>query len=489
MHEAQASKRKKSGESHRSVSRHFHIHLFLGHSATMPVYSVSHVENVRICVIMVGLPARGKSLIAQKIVRYLLWLSIKSKCFNVGSYRRLLTLREDTTFDFFDPENEAGLKVRQEAVNQAVKDMMKWFAEENGVVGILDATNSTRNRRSQLLKLCRENLIEPIFLELWCDDKDLILQNIADVKTTSPDYVDLDSEYATNDFLGRIKQYEKYYETMDLAADADLTFIKLVNVTSQIIVNRIESYLELRIVYYVMNLHIKPRSIWLSRHGESQYNLTGQIGGDLDLSERGWRYAKKLPELVLKSLGEEHKHTNLTVWTSTLKRTQQTASFLPYQKKLEWKALDELDAGECDGMTYEEIETEFPDDFKARDDNKYEYRYRGGESYRDIVIRLEPIIMELERQENILIITHQAVLRCLYAYFMNVPQEESPWMLIPLHTLIKLEPRAYLTLVLRIKADIPAVSTYKEKGTSQLGEGSVNEGSVKSRDLISNSAT
>lgn len=58
-----------------------------------------------------------------------------------------------------------------------------------------------------------------------------------------------------------------------------------------------------------------------------------------------------------------------------------------------------------------------------------------------------------------------------------------------LHTLIKLEPRAYLTLVLRIKADIPAVSTYKEKGTSQLGEGSVNEGSVKSRDLISNSAT
>lgn len=37
------------------------------------------------------------------------------------------------------------------------------------------------------------------------------------------------------------------------------------------------------------------------------------------------------------------------------------------------------------------------------------YRYRGGESYRDVVVRLEPIIMELERQENILIIAHQAV--------------------------------------------------------------------------------
>lgn len=451
----------------------------------MPVYAVSHVENVRVCVIMVGLPARGKSLIAQKIVRYLLWLSIKSKCFNVGSYRRTLVeqTQQAATADFFDPHNAEGLRTRQTAVDLAVKDMMKWFALENGVVGILDATNSTRVRRRELLTLCRANLIEPVFLELWCNDRELILQNIADVKTLLPDYEHVELDAATADFLGRIAQYEKTYETMDVQADLALTFIKLVNVSTQIIVNRIELYLELRIVYYVMNLHIKPRLIWLLRHGELEYNLTGKIGGDSDLSERGWKYARKLPDLVLKLLGGDN--TNLTVWTLTLKRTQQTALYLPYKKKLEWKALDELDAGECDGMTYEEIEQQFPDDFKARDDNKYEYRYRGGELYRDIVIRLEPIIMELERQENILIITHQAVLRCLYAYFMNVPQEESPWMLIPLHTLIKLEPRAYLTLVLRIKADIPAVSTYKEKGTSQLGEAAA--GSIGSRDLISNS--
>jgi len=31
----------------------------------------------------------------------------------------------------------------------------------------------------------------------------------------------------------------------------------------------------------------------------------------------------------------------------------------------------------------------------------------GGESYRDVVVRLEPVIMELERQDNILIIGHQ----------------------------------------------------------------------------------
>lgn len=454
----------------------------------MPVYSISHVENVRVCVVMVGLPARGKSLIAQKIVRYLLWLLIKSRCFNVGTYRRELVPNYDLLdADFFDPSNEDGLRHRRDAIDAATIDMMKWFTEDEGVVGILDATNSTRERRDYILKLCRDNSIEPMYLESWCDDEKLILQNIVDVKTTSPDYAHRDNEFATRDFLRRIKHYELTYETMDVLNDADLTFIKLVNVNQQIILNRIESYLESRIVYYVMNLHIKPRSIWLSRHGESEYNLTGQIGGDANLLERGWRYACKLPELVAQSLGEEMRDTPLTVWTSTLKRTQQTALYLPYKKKLQWKALDELDAGECDGMTYEEIEQRFPEDFKARDDNKYEYRYRGGESYRDIVIRLEPIIMELERQENILIITHQAVLRCLYAYFMNVPQEESPWMSIPLHTLIRLEPRAYSTLVSRIKADIPAVSTYKEKGTSQLGELATGELTLKSRDLIKES--
>lgn len=38
-----------------------------------------------------------------------------------------------------------------------------------------------------------------------------------------------------------------------------------------------------------------------------------------------------------------------------MKRTIATAEHLKYPK-LAWKALDELDAGVCDGMTYEEIE-------------------------------------------------------------------------------------------------------------------------------------
>lgn len=48
------------------------------------------------------------------------------------------------------------------------------------------------------------------------------------------------------------------------------------------------------------------------------------------------------------------KDAPLTIWTSTLKRTSQTAKYLVEElgwEKLQWKALDELDSGVCDAMT------------------------------------------------------------------------------------------------------------------------------------------
>ncbi|MCJ1372792.1 Fructose-2,6-bisphosphatase [Loxospora ochrophaea] len=422
------------------------------------------VEGTRIAVVMVGLPARGKSLIAGKVVRYLAWLSIPAKTFNVGSYRRADT--PQPTADFFDTGNSEGERLRHAAAEAAVQDMVKWFASGQGIVAILDATNSTKSRRRWVHQRCEANNIATLYVESKCDDEATVMSNILEVKTTSPDYKGQDPELAAQDFRNRIRNYEKVYQSID-EDEKDLTYVKLIDVGKQVIINQIKDYLQSRVVYYLMNLHIKPRSIWLSRHGESEFNLSGQIGGDASLSARGELYAKRLPDLVAQSVGDDRK---LTIWTSTLKRTIQTARFLAASPKgygkLEWKALDELDSGVCDGLTYQEIEDLYPEDFRARDDDKYNYRYRGGESYRDVVIRLEPIIMELERSENIIIVTHQAVLRCIYAYYMNVPQEKSPWMEVPLHTLIKLTPRAYSTEEVRYKANIPAVSTFREKGST-----------------------
>ena len=45
----------------------------------------------------------------------------------------------------------------------------------------------------------------------------------------------------------------------------------------------------------------------------------------------------------------------------------------------QWKSLNELDAGACDCLTYEEIQEKFPEEFALRDQDKYHYRYPRGE--------------------------------------------------------------------------------------------------------------
>lgn len=199
--------------------------------------------------------------------------------------------------------------------------MLSWLAA-GGVVAILDATNSTKERRRWVSDTCEARGIEVLFVESKCDDDDIIMANIRDVKTTSPDYRGQDPEEAAQDFRNRIRNYEKIYKTIDADGDEDnYTYLKIMDVGKQVIINRIRDYLQSRIVYYLMNLHIRPRSVWLSRvsvpppstllcrladedqHGESMYNLDGRIGGDTMLSQRGELYAKKLPELARQSVG------------------------------------------------------------------------------------------------------------------------------------------------------------------------------------------
>ncbi|CAO3595466.1 unnamed protein product [Absidia cylindrospora] len=405
---------------------------------------------------MVGLPARGKTYISQKVCRYLSWLGIKTKVFNVGNYRRQLH-GANLPHSFFDPHNSEGEQQRQEAAKVALEDMMQWLLDDHGgMVALYDATNSTHKRRRWLHDTLTAKGIQVLFIESICQDESLVLANVRDVKLSSPDYQNMDPQAAALDFTARIDHYKEQYETI---TEQDYTYVKLINVGSQNVINMIQGYLESRIVYYVLNLHIQPRKIYFSRHGESQYNVDGKIGGDSDLSQQGRLYAAQLPDLIQTHLGPER---NLTVWTSTMKRTIQTAEGLAYPK-LQWKALDELDAGVCDGMTYEEIEEQYPEDYANRDEDKFNYRYRGGESYRDVVLRLEPIIMELERHENILIVGHQAILRCIYAYFMNYNQEDLPYIKIPLHTLIELTPKAYGCEEKRYRVDIKAVDTHRPK--------------------------
>jgi broad specificity phosphatase PhoE len=65
------------------------------------------------------------------------------------------------------------------------------------------------------------------------------------------------------------------------------------------------------------------------------------------------------------------------------------------------RTLNELNTGACEGMTKEEIREKMPLEFEARETDKLAYRYPGGgESYLDVIERVRPLIVELERLRN-----------------------------------------------------------------------------------------
>ena len=348
------------------------------------------------------------------------------------------------------------MNIREKCAELALDDITEWL-KGKGQVAIFDATNTTRQRRQKVQDHLDVHGFKGLFVESICDDDEIIESNILEVKVNSPDYQGVNPEEACQDFQARINQYKNFYEPIALEHDQNMPFLKVIDGGKRFLMNKVEGYLQSRIVYYIMNLHITPRAIYLSRHGESVMNLQGRIGGDSDLTPRGWEYSKVLGKFV-----NDDMPADLKVWISEMKRTKQTAMFI--DRPVEpWKAVNEIDAGVCEGMTYEEIQEKYPEDFARRDEDKFHYRYARGESYEDLVARLEPVIMELERQHNVLVICHQAVARCLLAYFLDHNSDELPYLRVPLHTVIKLTPVAYGCRVEKFDLKVPAVNTHREK--------------------------
>jgi len=169
--------------------------------------------------------------------------------------------------------------------------------------------------------------------------------------------------------------------------------------------------------------------IYLSRHGESLYNLENRIGGNSDLSSNGKKYSKLLRDFF-------ENHDIKLIFTSNLIRTINTASSID-KKKTIIKDLNEINAGIAEDLTYDEFKSKYPNEFIKRKKDKLNYRYPKGESYIDLQKRLLPVIETLKnQQDNILVVAHQAVLRVIYAYLTGKNISEIPYISIPLHTVI-----------------------------------------------------
>lgn len=393
------------------------------------------VDLKPLAIVMVGKPARGKTFIAGRIDRYTRWLGYASKLFNVGEYRRE-RLGVGQPHSFFDFGNADGRRALEGVAAEAVEDLIRWITS-GGEVGVLDATNGTPERRAWVRARMEAAGLRVVFIEIVCEDEAWIERNVRNTKRFSRDYVDQDAKEAVRDFTARIEHYTRTYASV---SDDEGSFIRITDKGKKIELSRIDGILPGRLVAFLTHLHDSARTIYLTRHGESEDNRLGRIGGDSDLTPSGREYADRLAAY----LADEIPATApLNVWHSSLRRTIETARPIGRGTD-EWKLLDEIDGGICEGMTYTDIERSLPEEFAGRRADKFRYRYPQGESYQDVIARLDPLVLELERRRNpTVIVAHQAVLRALYSYLIGSPPEECPFLPIPLHTVIRLTPGAY----------------------------------------------
>jgi 6-phosphofructo-2-kinase/fructose-2,6-biphosphatase 2 len=88
---------------------------------------------------------------------------------------------------------------------------------------------------------------------------------LQEVKISGPDYNNVNKEEALKDFLLRIKHYQDKYEPLDEFRERNLSFMKIYNTGEKVLVHKHEGHIQARIVYYLMNIHITPRTIYLCR--------------------------------------------------------------------------------------------------------------------------------------------------------------------------------------------------------------------------------
>ena len=129
------------------------------------------------------------------------------------------------------------------------------------------------------------------------------------------------------------------YESVD---QRDGPHIQAIN-NQTFVVHSVRGCLPQKVVHFVMNLHTLARVFYLSRHGHSKYNLLGKIGGDAGLTNAGREYVRRLADFAHDVVGTELVRDEETgeerrvpcparLWTSTLRRTKETAALIRKEK-------------------------------------------------------------------------------------------------------------------------------------------------------------
>lgn len=439
----------------------------------------------KICILMVGLPARGKTHRAVLLTRYLRWLGVRVRAFRLGDYRRRITADGDFSLEeYFSPHPSPEYQALHLRVLQACWADIHKFYNEGGQVAVYDAVNATAAERRRFASELKQRRVECLFVESLVTREAILARNVDEIRRLSEDYRNLDPEEALAHYLRAIEAHTFNYEPM---AESELVYVKLIDDSKKCVVNNGPlGYLLNRVLLFLLNARPKQGSIFLAQCGDpdSPENGRSHYKEDPGLSAEGRGYAERLARSLLAYVSQQEcgKRAHLaaedmrrvtdlplrnfasgsvseavtpvkaplTVWVSTRKLPRETAEpFREATVPVEYRSLlHRLELGVAGQLCDDELKARYPEEYAAHELDPFRHRWPRGESYQDVVIRLEMLLLELERVEtSLLIICHETVLRVVYAYLMGVTAEDIPTLQIPKDQVIEIVPSGFTNTV------------------------------------------
>jgi broad specificity phosphatase PhoE len=172
-----------------------------------------------------------------------------------------------------------------------------------------------------------------------------------------------------------------------------------------------------------------PTTIVLVRHGETDWNRERRYQGHADtpLNEAGRRQAVELADAL--------RDEGLTaVYTSPLRRAAETAHIVAQRLGLaaaELEALREIDVGDWQGLTVDEVKARFHEGLDAA----WRSGWQNGETHDELSARVLPALIDLERTHaggRVLGVTHAGPIRAALAAATGISHEESRSQIGPL---------------------------------------------------------
>jgi broad specificity phosphatase PhoE len=164
----------------------------------------------------------------------------------------------------------------------------------------------------------------------------------------------------------------------------------------------------------------KTTRIYMVRHGATQLSAEDRFAGavDVELSDEGKFQVSHLSERLADD-------SIAAVYCSPLTRTIQTATILasPHNIPLIHRdGLREIHHGHWEGMRRADVESQFPDEYAAWEEDPFTFAPKGGEAGVNVIARALPVIREIvleHRGQNVLVVSHKATLRLLISSLLG----------------------------------------------------------------------